>query len=1010
MLQPWWQAVTPHEDIREGRVNEALFDARLGRAALGEGSVEYRDTRVFFQKTCFTDGLNDLLTQVLRRVAGEGDQNGVLWLQTGFGGGKSHSELAAYHLLKRPEEAMSVPEVSELVRKAGLERPPRARVAVISGTSLNPLGRTSSDDIRIRTLWGEVAYQLGGAEAYAVVAENDARLLSPGDETLIQLLRHVGPCAILFDETLHYVDKVATGEEGTKSLAGQAVAFLRELTDAVNTVPGAVMVVSLTASREDMLSDGAVAWLERLNEHVLREATPVRPVQRGEIHEVVRRRLFEAVDAEAATAAATAYRQFYDGLKGLPDDKIGNEYQHLLSRSYPFHPELISVLYERWGTRQGFQETRDTLRFLAWTLAHLWARREELQGMFVHCCDVDLGVGDLRGMARRVAADEQWESVIGTDIAAEPGAEPAKAQLLDREYETGRRAEGLATAILFYSIGGGESPHATREELRLACSQPGVDESLWEDILARLGRRLFYYYCEESRHEFRKEPNVLSLQSTHYTNLQPKEVEDHIHSVAKEKVLGDKMPGHAFQVYVRPEDAQEVADDESLKLLVLDTQFTVTDGVPHDDTTRTCLNILQSRGDVLRQNRNTLLFCAADAQDIQQAREAAREYLSWSKIQGTSNEWERIGGFQQERVRTSMENASAATIKAIAGAYSWVLIPAAPRQGGSELAISPLRIGLYGPGKLIVPMVWEHLTSSEGAGPTILTELTPEVLLDRYQEHCWPKAHLSVTTRELWERFCRQVALPMLEEQNVLLDTVEMGQRKGLFAVGHLLDDNSPRDQRDSYTALYLGQAALPPNELPQIGQRWVLLRPSLYEEIVKLPTKVTVEEVREAVRAVDGNGQAARVSAVYAYIEKGREAGIDGDSFVSAVKELADKRELVYQVERGGPVGLPPAELEELRNGWVFEPEAPPLPGPPQGGRSISVQGSLEGLKNFGALVKNILQPLDSQKPKRFRIAVDVTAEWDDDPGSGLTAALEDGKNDPALKGIVTVKDSREP
>lgn len=1010
MLKPWWQAVTPHEDIAKGRVNEGLFDAKLGQVAQGEGPEEYLNARLFLQKTCFTDGLTDLLTRILRRVAGERDVNGVLWLQTGFGGGKSHSELATYHLLKHPDEAMKVDEVASIVHAAGLERPPRAEVAVVSGTGINPLGRTTADGLRIRTLWGEVAYQLGGPRAYALVAENDASLLSPGTETLTQLLHHVGPCAILFDETLHYVDKVKAIETPEKTLADQTVAFLRELTDAVDAVPGAAMVVSLTASREDMLSDGAMAWLERLNEHVLREARAIRPVQRSEIHDVIRRRLFERVDEEAAAATAKAYRQLYASLGGLPVEKMGPEYERLIARSYPFHPELVSVLYERWGARTGFQETRDTLRFLALALQHLWAHRERCQDALIQCCDIDLGIGELRGMARRVAGDEQWETVIGTDVAAQPGSELAHAQQLDRQYKTGRLAEGLATTILLYSIGGGEAPRATREGLRLACTRPGVPESLWDDILARFERNLFYYYWEDSLYQFRKEPNVLHLHRTHQTNLTPGEVEAHLCSVIAKSALGDKAPGHGFRVYFRPEGSGTIPDDEDLKLIVLDPQYTVNDGVPSEATARACLDILDKRGDVLRQNRNVLVFCAADQEGIYQARQAAADYLCWSKIQRGS-EWGRIGGAQQAIVTERMENASAATVRGLVSAYSWALLPIAVREGSSSVVkLESVRTGHHGPGKLIVPMVWERLTGSSGAGPAILTELTPEALLDRYHEDTWPRAQLSVTTRELWERFCRQVALPPLRDQSALLDTLRVGQQKGLFALGHLTSDDSPRDQRDSYTALYFKQPALPPQEPPQIGQRWVLLRPSLYEAITSQPAQVSIEEVRAAVRAVNGGDRAASVSAVYAYVSKGRAAPVDDRSFYAAVKELVVRQELAYRTEPSGAEQDVPEDPEALRSGWLSEAGAQQGTGiTPAQGRVVTVSATLSTLQQLTALYKRILQPLDSQRPKALRLVINVTAEYETDPGGGLSASLRDGREEPTLRDLITIRDSKQ-
>jgi hypothetical protein len=1005
MTKAWWRAVEPHRDIREGRVNEGLFDAKLAHVAQGEeDNPEYSNAKTFCQKTYFTDGLRKLLHLVLRRTAGDRELNGVVSLQTGFGGGKSHSELAVYHLLQHPQEAMEVPDVAAIVHQAGLERPPTATTAVLSGTSLNALGRTTPEGLRLRTLWGEMAYQLGGAEAFSLVRENDGALVSPGDAVLIQLLRHVGPCAILFDETLHYVDKVVNQRGAEGNLAGQTVAFLRELTDAVNAVPGTVMVVSLTASREDMLSDGAMAWLFRMNEHVLRDATPNRPVQRGEIHEVVRRRLFEAVDEGPAAETAAAYRKLYAANGGLPAEKTGVEYERVMARSYPFHPELVSVLYERWGSKPGFQETRDTLRFLALALQHLWAKREEHERALIQCCDVDLAVGELRGMVRRVAGDEQWEAVIGSDVAAQPGSEPAKAQILDRKYQTGRLAEGLATTVILYSVGGGEHPYATHEALRLACSRPEVSDSTWADIMARFERSLFYYYWEEAHSQFRKEPNVLSLQYTYRSNLAPDELEAHLQSISETVALGAQVPGHGFQVYYRPADGRMVPDDESPKLVVLGPTYTVNEDTPDEATEKACLDMLRMYGDVLRSNRNTLVFCVADEREMAQAREQAAEYLSWSKIQRNSTEWDRIGGVQQTVVRERLENTRGAVTRGLVGAYRWALVPVEVREGSSRaMRLQPVPLGLYGPGKLIAPTVWERLT---GAGQAILTELTPEAMLDRYQEHVWPQAQLWATTRELWERFSHSVALPMLANPAVLLDTLRVGQQKGLFALGNLTSDDSPHDQRDSYLTLYYRQAGLPPNE-PQIGQRWLVLRPTLYESITSQPTEVTAEEVLEAVQAVNGDGQPARVTAVHAYVAKGRNAQVDDKSFGAAVGQLVGQQRLVYRLDPEGPPHGVPADHEQVKMGWLTLAESAPLPPPPVEGRVITVSGTFTSLLELTTLVKSILQPMTSQKPESLHIAVDVRADYADDPGGGLTATLADGKSHPHLKGI-TLRDSK--
>jgi predicted AAA+ superfamily ATPase len=198
---PWWEGARPHVSIREGQVNEALFEAKLGEAVRDRGPQEYRDAETFFHKTYLTAGLRQLLLDILRTLNGERAANAIVNLKTSFGGGKTHTELAIYHLFAHPEASLKVPQVRELVAEAGLSAPPSCCVAVLPCTRLNPIGRATDERRLIRTLWGEMAYRLGGAAAFDLVAESDARLVSPGEDSLEKVLSQVGPAPGLFSST-----------------------------------------------------------------------------------------------------------------------------------------------------------------------------------------------------------------------------------------------------------------------------------------------------------------------------------------------------------------------------------------------------------------------------------------------------------------------------------------------------------------------------------------------------------------------------------------------------------------------------------------------------------------------------------------------------------------------------------------------------------------------------------------------------------------------------------------
>jgi len=999
-ITSWWLGAKPHKSIQDGKVNEALFEAKLGEAIEDRGPEEYRDPEIFFQKTFLTSGLRQLLIDILLTMNGERGQNPVANLKTSFGGGKTHTELAIYHLFEHPEASMRVPQVRELVQETGLSTPPQCQIAVLPCTRINPTGRTTPEGLQIRTLWGEMAYKLGGPEAFEIIAENDNERAAPGEDTLEEVLQFVGPSLILFDETLHYVDKVAdlTGD-GDDSLAKHTVAFLRELTSVVDTIPQNMLVVSLTASRMDQLSSRAQGWLERMEHHVNRLASARTPIEGTEIHEVVRRRLFENIDEKIASQVAGEYRGLYTNMGGLPGQVTGDAYESLIQRSYPFHPELITVLYERWGAKPSFQLTRGTLRFLALTLQDLWQRKDNSSPDLIKLGDVPLNNSIVRAMVRDIAGDPQWESVIGSDVAAPPDGQPAKAELIDLDRGDGQNlAKALATTVLMYSVGGGENPEATRHEIRLACAKQGIHDTQWDDLLEKFKNRLFYLYFDEARYRFRKEPNVTSLHHTYRTNLaQTDEVSAYINKTLLEKALGTASPSHSFaQIYFLP-NREVDQDSDQLKLAVLGFDQYMENEELSESAQETAIGIIERHGQVLRQQRNTLVFCVPDWETVLQAREFVTNYLSWRKIQTNATDWDRIGGAQQALVKDRLEDSQSAALQAIINSYRWALVPVHDR-GTSKLALRKVQLGTYGPGKLIAPMVWERLTARSGDAQWILDELTAETFMERHSPQAWPELEKWVATSQLWERFTSQVGLPILAKQRVLLDTLDQGQREGLFALGHLADAQNPPDQRDSYVQLYF-EEPLPPN-VPGIGERWLVLRPELYRQIAHQPEQVTPNEVSAAIEELNVDGNPIPVKAIKKVVASQHRNNIDDVTFQSALAEVVRQGKITFRPDaKSGTTSELPDDDEQVLEGVVaVQTQTKPSP---KSGRTIVIKGFLQSVNDMGPVFKRLLQPLASQKPTEMSIELTVQAHFEEDPGSGLDAVLEDGFDNEAFPGL---------
>jgi Swt1-like HEPN/Protein of unknown function (DUF499) len=254
-LRSWRDVITPHPDVASGRYQQAEFAADLGQVARGEGVDEYRNPREFFQRTYLTEGLRHLLTNALLRLdANVGDP--VVELLTNFGGGKTHSMLALYHLVSGVPVS-ELPGIEPVLQAAGISAAPLAQRAVLVGTALSPgQAHTKHDGTVVRTLWGDLAWQLLGEDGYALVAEADRQGVSPGSDVLRQLFAAASPCLILIDEWVAYMRQLY-GVPGLPAGSFDAnLSFAQSLTEAAKAAPKTLLVASIPASDIEIGGEG----------------------------------------------------------------------------------------------------------------------------------------------------------------------------------------------------------------------------------------------------------------------------------------------------------------------------------------------------------------------------------------------------------------------------------------------------------------------------------------------------------------------------------------------------------------------------------------------------------------------------------------------------------------------------------------------------------------------------------------------------------------------------------
>ena len=337
-----FETCRPRGDVLRGTVAEADFAADLAQVVTGKGSAEYVDPARFFANTYPTRGLKNLLANVCRRLSGAGGEAAAIFrLDTSYGGGKTHGLIALAHAARG---LAGVAGVGEFIDSALLPQGP-VGLAAFDGENADPAnGRTMGEGVRAHTPWGELAYALAGTVGYERVKNSDLRGVSPGADTLRELFGGQ-PALILLDELSVYLRKVQ--QVGTAR--EQLTAFLTSLFKAVEATPRAALVYTLAIGKEGRAVDAYSAENQFIADRMAeaesvsaRKATLLNPTEEDETAQVLRRRLFESVDEEAAREAVTAYQAVWSAKRdAIADDASRPETAESLRTSYPLHPEVL---------------------------------------------------------------------------------------------------------------------------------------------------------------------------------------------------------------------------------------------------------------------------------------------------------------------------------------------------------------------------------------------------------------------------------------------------------------------------------------------------------------------------------------------------------------------------------------------------------------------------------------------------------------------------------------------
>ena len=800
-LIPWREVITPHPDVINGRYQQAEFAADLDLVHRGIGSPEYTDPIEFFRRTFITEGLKDLLRIALQRFNGLGGEP-VIELQTNFGGGKTHSMLSTYHLGSGVPLA-DLPGLDQLCSELDIHKLPCVSRAVLVGTAFNPSKVDHKPDgTEVHTLWGELAWQLGGPQAYAQIAESDRSQVPPGARALAALFETHGPCLILLDEWVAYARNLVSPRESLPAGTFDAqLSFAQQLTEATKQVSNALLLISVPQSRNEIGgSDGETAC-DGLKNVVTRLAYQWRPATGTESFEIVRRRLFEPITTRDGganrDAVVRAFTEQYAANKAdFPSEVRESGYRDLLTSAYPIHPELFNRLYEEWSTLDRFQRTRGVLRLLALTIEGLWNGNS--RDLLIMPSSMPIDDNDVRNELVRFL-DNQWEPIIATDV---DGAQSVPTQL-DRENPNfGRVSACKRVARSLYM---GTAPGANRERkgindqrVKLACVMPGEPIAVFGDALRRLGDRGRYIQQDGDRYWIDTSPN-LNRTAEDYRESYLRQREELLveanQLLSKEASRRGLFDGvHAAQL-----DTSGIPDEPSTRLVLLAAQYSHKRGQGESSKAlEWCRSCLQSKGNSPRQYANTLVFLAPDKDNLENLFQALADRRAWQKVID-EKKLLNLTENQKEQAIAKIEQATTAIAARIPETWCHLLVPYQSEPGPHGPAWDERRL-VGGKGSLA-----ERAAEKCSQEDLLAEQLGARAIRDKLNAFLWrERPHVEV--RELVDWCRKYLFLPRISSDQVILNALLNPQAamsgESTFHLADRLEAGSSEDSPGRYSGL----------------------------------------------------------------------------------------------------------------------------------------------------------------------------------------------------------------
>ena len=800
-LAPWREVVRINQDVAQGDFSLAEFAADLQQVHDGRAdATQYGNPVSFFNHTYITPGIRTLLVNTLRRLAGNGGEP-VIQTKTGFGGGKTHSLIALYHLVqnasllinpagdsedaRRPSE-----EIRGMMLEAGLDPDEwqGAKVAVLDCVFLSPTSsKTTEKGDPLNTLWGEMAYQLGGQEGYDIVGEAARQGTAPAGQ-LDELFEYVGPCVILIDELVAYI-------RNTGNAIDSNYTFVQNLTQAARRSGRVSLVITLPEHAVEAGGELGAEVLARLDSILGRIEATWEPLEIYEAFEVVRRRLFGALsDSSERDRTCEAFSRIYSQNRSeYPQGVSEQVYLQRMKDCYPIHPEIFDRLYSDWSSIARFQRTRGVLRMMAACISRLNLRNDP--SPLIMPASLTLDDPALSNEFVNLLAGN-WSSVM-SEVDSNDSRTDAIDKSVRRFADVGGASRRIARTIFLGSAPTGSFRGIDMRQIRLGTVQPGHGVAAYNEAIGRITTDLYHLYSADGRYYFHVEENLNKVAADRAGTVTAREVAEQVRKAMQEAVV------RRSDVIVFPQSSADVPDADSVRLVMLPYDKSLPSRASEDDyASAFALNLLMGRGSAPRVRKNTLLFLAARRDEVRQLDTVVRNYLAWDSIRTGERSIDNLEGERRTQVYNSVRRYDTELRAALVNAYRWTLAPSQPDpQDSSRLSFTRSQISAQDTGQIVESAFAKFLDEE-----ALADKISPDALQSILERFVWPSAqyqdHIGVD--DLWHLMTANVYMQRLRNKSVLMACVRAGVSDSKFGYA----ESYTAESEDQYQNLSFGEDA----------------------------------------------------------------------------------------------------------------------------------------------------------------------------------------------------------